>query len=98
MAAPPQRLRAGAQQGAHAPQQPQHRHAPVPRAGRQQDAAGQLPGKAEDIGQQPAAADALGAGRAGQADRPAAQPAAPAYSAGSNDDFALIEDEGDLPF
>lgn len=29
--------------------------------------------------------------------RPAAQPAAPAYSAGSNDDFALIEDEGDLP-
>ena len=24
--------------------------------------------------------------------------AAPAYSAGSNDDFALIEDEGDLPF
>ena len=30
--------------------------------------------------------------------RPAAQPAAPAYSAGSKDDFALIEDEGDLPF
>ena len=30
--------------------------------------------------------------------RPAAQPAAPSYSAGSNDDFALIEDEGDLPF
>ena len=30
--------------------------------------------------------------------RPAAQPAAPAYSAGSNDDFALIDDEGDLPF
>lgn len=30
--------------------------------------------------------------------RPAAQPAAPAYSVGSNDDFALIEDEGDLPF
>ena len=30
--------------------------------------------------------------------RRAAQPAAPAYSAGSNDDFALIEDEGDLPF
>ena len=30
--------------------------------------------------------------------RPAAQPADPAYSAGSNDDFALIEDEGDLPF
>ena len=30
--------------------------------------------------------------------RPAAQPAAPAYSAGSNVDFALIEDEGDLPF
>ena len=31
--------------------------------------------------------------------RPAAQqPAATAYSDGSNDDFALIEDEGDLPF
>lgn len=31
--------------------------------------------------------------------RPAQQQnAAPAYSAGSNDDFALIEDEGDLPF
>lgn len=31
--------------------------------------------------------------------RPAAQQApAPSYSAGSNDDFALIEDEGDLPF
>ena len=30
--------------------------------------------------------------------RPAAQPAAPSYSAGSNDDFAVIEDEGDLPF
>ena len=30
--------------------------------------------------------------------RPAAQPAAPSYSAGTNDDFALIEDEGDLPF
>lgn len=34
---------------------------------------------------------------------PAARPAvqanpAPSYSAGSNDDFALIEDEGDLPF
>ena len=27
-----------------------------------------------------------------------AQPAAPSYSAGTNDDFALIEDEGDLPF
>ena len=26
------------------------------------------------------------------------QNAAPSYSAGSNDDFALIEDEGDLPF
>ena len=26
------------------------------------------------------------------------QSAAPSYSAGSNDDFALIEDEGDLPF
>ena len=33
------------------------------------------------------------------ASRPAAQAApAPSYSAGSNDDFALIEDEGDLPF
>ena len=32
------------------------------------------------------------------APRPAAQAApAPSYSAGSNDDFALIEDEGDLP-
>lgn len=30
--------------------------------------------------------------------RPAAQQAAPSYSAGSNDDFAVIEDEGDLPF
>ncbi|MGN0984686.1 MAG: single-stranded DNA-binding protein [Gemmiger sp.] len=31
--------------------------------------------------------------------RPAAQQApAPSYSAGSNEDFALIEDEGDLPF
>ncbi len=30
--------------------------------------------------------------------RPAAEPAAPSYSAGSNDDFAVIEDEGDLPF
>lgn len=31
--------------------------------------------------------------------RPATQQApAPSYSAGSNDDFALIEDEGDLPF
>ena len=33
------------------------------------------------------------------AERPAMQQApAPSYSAGSNDDFALIEDEGDLPF
>ena len=33
------------------------------------------------------------------APRPAVQAApAPSYSAGSNDDFALIEDEGDLPF
>ena len=40
-----------------------------------------------------------GAPTAAPAPRPAAQ-AAPAtsYSAGSNDDFALIEDEGDLPF
>lgn len=30
--------------------------------------------------------------------RPAMQQAAPSYSAGSNDDFAVIEDEGDLPF
>jgi single-strand DNA-binding protein len=30
--------------------------------------------------------------------RPAAEQAAPSYSAGSNDDFAVIEDEGDLPF
>lgn len=31
--------------------------------------------------------------------RPAVQQApAPSYSAGSNEDFALIEDEGDLPF
>ncbi|MDD4850816.1 MAG: single-stranded DNA-binding protein [Gemmiger sp.] len=30
--------------------------------------------------------------------RPAANPVAPSYSAGSNDDFAVIEDEGDLPF
>lgn len=36
---------------------------------------------------------------AAPAPRPAAQAApAPSYSAGSNDDFALIEDEGDLPF
>lgn len=36
---------------------------------------------------------------AAPAPRPAAQQApAPSYSAGSNDDFALIEDEGDLPF
>ena len=40
-----------------------------------------------------------GAPTAAPAPRPAAQ-AAPAlsYSAGRNDDFALIEDEGDLPF
>ena len=31
------------------------------------------------------------------AERPAAAPQ-PAYSSGSNDDFSLIEDEGDLPF
>ena len=37
--------------------------------------------------------------KAAPAPRPAAQAApAPSYSAGSNDDFALIEDEGDLPF
>lgn len=40
-----------------------------------------------------------GAPTAAHAPRPAAQAApAPSYSAGSNDDFALIEDEGDLPF
>ena len=40
-----------------------------------------------------------GAPTAAPAPRPAAQNApAPSYSAGSNDDFALIEDEGDLPF
>ena len=40
-----------------------------------------------------------GAPTAVPAPRPAAQAApAPSYSAGSNDDFALIEDEGDLPF
>ena len=40
-----------------------------------------------------------GAPMAAPAARPAAQAApAPSYSAGSNDDFALIEDEGDLPF
>ena len=40
-----------------------------------------------------------GAPTAAPAPRPAAQTApAPSYSAGSNDDFALIEDEGDLPF
>ena len=40
-----------------------------------------------------------GAPTAAPAPRPSAQAApAPSYSAGSNDDFALIEDEGDLPF
>ena len=40
-----------------------------------------------------------GAPTAAPAPRPAAQAVpAPSYSAGSNDDFALIEDEGDLPF
>lgn len=40
-----------------------------------------------------------GAPMAAPAPRPAVQQApAPSYSAGSNDDFALIEDEGDLPF
>ena len=40
-----------------------------------------------------------GAPTAAPAPRPAVQAApAPSYSAGSNDDFALIEDEGDLPF
>ena len=40
-----------------------------------------------------------GAPMAEPAARPAMQqPSAASYSAGSNDDFALIEDEGDLPF
>lgn len=39
-----------------------------------------------------------GAPAAEPAPRPAMQEPAPSYSAGSNDDFALIEDEGDLPF
>ena len=40
-----------------------------------------------------------GAPTAAPAARPAVQAnPAPSYSAGSNDDFALIEDEGDLPF
>ena len=40
-----------------------------------------------------------GAPVAAPASRPAVQAnPAPSYSAGSNDDFALIEDEGDLPF
>ena len=40
-----------------------------------------------------------GAPTAAPAPRPSAQAApAPSYSAGSNDDFGLIEDEGDLPF
>ena len=40
-----------------------------------------------------------GAPVAAPASRPAVQAnAAPSYSAGSNDDFALIEDEGELPF
>lgn len=44
-------------------------------------------------------APSYGAPMADPAERPAMQQApAPSYSAGSNDDFALIEDEGDLPF
>lgn len=44
-------------------------------------------------------APSYGAPMAEPAARPAVQAApAPSYSAGSNDDFALIEDEGDLPF
>ena len=40
-----------------------------------------------------------GAPMAAPAARPAVQAnPVPSYSAGSNDDFALIEDEGDLPF
>lgn len=33
-----------------------------------------------------------------QGEQRTTQSTAPSYSAGSNDDFALIEDEGDLPF
>ena len=44
-------------------------------------------------------APSYGAPMADPAERPAMQQApAPSYSAGSNDDFALIEDEGALPF
>ena len=54
----------------------------------------------------PKSANAAPMGDAGYGapmEAPAARPAvqanpAPSYSAGSNDDFALIEDEGDLPF
>ena len=46
----------------------------------------------------PAAAGHAAPAPAADYARPAAQPAAPSYSAGTNDDFALIEDEGDLPF
>lgn len=51
----------------------------------------------------PKSSNSVGAGQPAPApmadySRPAAQPAAPSYSAGSNDDFAVIEDEGDLPF
>ena len=46
----------------------------------------------------PKSANAAPMGDAGYG-APTAQAApAPSYSAGSNDDFALIEDEGDLPF
>ena len=49
------------------------------------------------------AAPSMGANYGAPMAEPAARPAvqqapAPSYSAGSNDDFALIEDEGDLPF
>ena len=46
----------------------------------------------------PAAAGHAAPAPAADYARPAAQPAAPSYSADTNDDFALIEDEGDLPF
>lgn len=55
---------------------------------------------AAPMGGAPAYGNAPAAYAAPAADysRPAAQAPAASYSAGSNDDFALIEDEGDLPF
>ena len=54
--------------------------------------------KSQNPGASGMGAPAMNAPAPAEYARPAAQPAAPAYSAGSNDDFALIEDEGDLPF